>query len=176
MGEKLTGWEALTLWALLAEGGKSYWTPLLKKKMISKDHAAVREALKRKGLIATEKRSGKGKGIWMEVTEAGWRRAGENLSVKLPTTQTSSAVFEAWLSQLERFLHAKDLPLAEFFGPTAASSGDNETALIGEHPQIGVSRLRSDAQAHPQLLSRRNRWTIQQGRAVERSPREACRH
>lgn len=137
MGEKLTGWEALTLWALLAEGGKSYWTPLLKKKMISKDHAADREALKRKGLIATEKRSGKGKGIWMEVTEAGWRRAGENLSVKLPTTQTSSAVFEAWLLQLERFLHAKDLPLAEFFGSTAASSGDNETALIGERPQWG---------------------------------------
>ena len=91
MATKLHGWEALILWALLAEGGKSYWSALIKKKMISKDHAADREALARARLITSENRRGKGKGIWMEVTDEGWGRAGENLDVALPSTQTASA-------------------------------------------------------------------------------------
>jgi hypothetical protein len=114
---KLRGWEALILWALLAEGGKSYWSALIKKKMISKDHAADREALARARLITSENRPGKGKGIWMEVTDEGWRRAGENLDVALPSTQTASAVLQAWLTCLQAFMTARNFALADVLDP-----------------------------------------------------------
>jgi hypothetical protein len=117
VSKKLSGWEALILWALLAEGGKSYWTPLLKKKMVSKDHAADREALARASLITSENRRGKGKGIWMEMTDEGWRRAGENLDALLPTTQVASSVLQAWLTRLKTFMEARDLGLADVLEP-----------------------------------------------------------
>jgi hypothetical protein len=120
VAEKLSGWEALILWALLAEGGKSYWNPLVRRKMISKDHAGDRDALARKLLITSEKRPGKGKGIWMEVTEEGWRRAGENLSVTLPTTQTASAILQAWLTRLQNFMERRDFVLAEILEPQSS--------------------------------------------------------
>jgi hypothetical protein len=119
VAEKLGGWEALILWALLAEGGKSYWNPLVQKKMISKDHAADRDALARARLITSENRPGKGKGIWMEVTDEGWRRAGENLSAALPTTKLTSVVLQAWLTKLGAFMEARNLVLADILSPRA---------------------------------------------------------
>ena len=128
MAERLSGWEALILWALLVEGGSSYWNPLVKKRMISKDHAAERDALVRARLITSEKRPGKGKGIWMEVTDEGWRRAGENLNVQLPTTQMASAVLQAWLTRLQAFMEARDMVLADVLGPQERS---RHAELIG---------------------------------------------
>jgi hypothetical protein len=117
VAEKLGEWEALILWALLAEGGRSYWESLLEKKMISKDHAADREALARARLITSENRRGKGQGVWMEVTDEGWRRAGENLGVALPTTKLASVVFQAWLTRLGTFMEARNLVLADILSP-----------------------------------------------------------
>jgi hypothetical protein len=146
VSEKLRGWEALILWALLAEGGKSYWNPLVKKKMISKDHAADREALARARLITSEKRPGKGKGLWIEVTDEGWRRAGENLTITLPITQTASAVFQAWLTRLQTFMDARDLVLADILGPqhsTHAPASRPESIAPSPSAPVDYSSVRN---------------------------------
>ena len=53
----------------------------------------------------------------MEVTDEGWRRAGENLDVALPSTQTASAVLQAWLTRLQAFMTARNFALADVLDP-----------------------------------------------------------
>lgn len=134
MNGKLSGWEALILWALLAEGGESYWTPLIRKKMVAKDHAAARDALVRAGLVKSEMRPGKGKGIWIEVTDEGWRSAGKNLGAALPITKMASPVLQAWLARLQAFMAAKDLVLADLLGPQHPGKPASRPETIAPSP------------------------------------------
>ena len=124
MSENLTEWQALILWALLAEGGASYRSNLLKKKMIPAKDTPHREELFKAGLIARERRPGKGKGIWLEVTDEGWNVASQNLSTALPKSQTSSAILQAWLTRLQDFMQARGFALADILGPQRDAKGE----------------------------------------------------
>lgn len=124
MADKLTEWQVLILWALLAEGGASYRSQLLRKKMIPDKDTPHREGLVRAGLITRDNRHGKGKGIWLEVTDKGWNVASQSLSAALPRTQNSSAVLQAWLIRLQTFMQARGFVLADILGPQGSAQAD----------------------------------------------------
>ena len=102
---KLSEMQVLILWALLAKGGESQakLKPQIKK--------ADREALIRAGMITKEKR---GRGTWLEATDAGWLWAGDNLASALPQrSPAGSAILREWLMRLDAFMRARDIRLAE---------------------------------------------------------------
>jgi hypothetical protein len=138
VSERLGEWEALLLWALLAQGGAAYRSQLLEKKMLPNNDAAPRERLARAGLITWQKRAGKGKGVWMEMTDKGWDAAGRSLDAPLPKTQVASPVLQAWLTRLQSFMSHRGVALADIFASSAApdrrpsEQGESFTADIRE--------------------------------------------
>ncbi|MGH8626040.1 MAG: hypothetical protein ACREYC_12485, partial [Gammaproteobacteria bacterium] len=69
MSEKLSGWEAFILWALLAVGGGRFRAEMEKAKLLPNNDKALFDALTRSGLITKERRGGKG--FWIELTDKG---------------------------------------------------------------------------------------------------------
>jgi hypothetical protein len=127
--------QALALWALLGNGGSCFGGEL--KPEVRK---AEREGLSKAGFIAVEK---KGRSLWLEVTDRGWRWAEEHLADSLPDkTYGGAFVLRAWLTRLQAFMQARGIGLAEVLGPqTARDRG--EPAAEPEAPQaIDYSALR----------------------------------
>jgi hypothetical protein len=117
---KLSEMQVLILWALLGKGGESQ--AKLKPQVKKTD----REALLRAGMITAEKR---GRGTWLEATDAGWAWAGENLGSALPErSPAGSAILREWLTRLDAFMRARDIGLADILGPQPApapAAGDH---------------------------------------------------
>jgi hypothetical protein len=107
----LTEMQTLILWALLAKSGGASFQKDLRPEVKKAD----REALVRAGLIATEK---KGRpGLWLEISDKGWRWAAENLDADLPKRSTAgSAILQAWLTQLKAFMEMRGVALADILG------------------------------------------------------------
>jgi hypothetical protein len=108
----ITEMQTLILWALLAnEGGASFQKdvrPQVKK--------PDRDALAKEGLIMVENRGRKG--YWLEATDRGWAWASEHLDAPLPKrSPAGSTVFQAWLTRLKSFMHAREVVLADILGP-----------------------------------------------------------
>jgi hypothetical protein len=73
-------------------------------------------------LIKAERRSVRNEngraatGNWMSMTENGRAWAAENLAAQPAKSQAAAPILQAWLARLSGFLHARDIPLTEFFG------------------------------------------------------------
>jgi hypothetical protein len=107
------------LWALLGRGGGAFQLDV--KPEIKK---ADRDALKRAGLIAVEKR---GRKTWIELDEKGWAFAAQRLDAELPERSTAGvAILRHWLARLKIFLEANGMSLAEFIAPPQASAPFSE--------------------------------------------------
>ena len=104
----------LVLLALLVQGGGAF-----QKDVKPEIKAPAREALKRAGLVTTEKRGRKG--VWIEVADKGWAYAAENLGADLPKSQAAAAILQAFLARLGAFLQAQEISLAEFLSPAGAT-------------------------------------------------------
>lgn len=115
MGEKLSGWEAFILWALLAVGGGQFRAEMAKAKLLPNNDKALFDGLSRSGLITKERRGSKG--FWIELTDKGWDTAGKNLGAALPPTRKASAVLQAWLTHLQAFMQARGFVLADILSP-----------------------------------------------------------
>jgi hypothetical protein len=78
-------------------------------------------------MITKEKR---GRGTWIEATDAGWLWAADNLASALPQrSPAGSAILREWLMRLDAFMRARDIRLAEILGPQAApAAGTDEQA------------------------------------------------
>ena len=108
--KKLTEMQTLILWALLAKGGEGF-----QKDIKPEATKADRTALEREGNIRSEKR---GRSIWLEATDTGWRWAAENLGADLPKRSTAGTlVLQDWLTQLKVFMVARNVTLADILGP-----------------------------------------------------------
>lgn len=108
--KKLTEMQTLILWALLAKGGEGF-----QKDIKPKATKADRKALEKEGNIRSEKR---GRSIWLEATDTGWRWAAENLGADLPKRSTAGTlVLQDWLTLLKVFMVARNVTLADILGP-----------------------------------------------------------
>lgn len=108
--KKLTEMQTLILWALLAKGGEGF-----QKDIKPEATKADRKALEREGNIRSEKR---GRSIWLEATDTGWRWAAENLEADLPKRSTAGTlVLQDWLTLLKVFMVARNVTLADILGP-----------------------------------------------------------
>jgi hypothetical protein len=108
--KKLTEMQTLILWALLAKGGEGF-----QKDIKPEATKADRTALEREGNIRSEKR---GRSIWLEATDTGWRWAAENLGADLPKRSTAGTlVLRDWLTLLKVFMVARNVTLADILGP-----------------------------------------------------------
>jgi hypothetical protein len=102
--------QTLILWALLAKGGEGF-----QKDIKPEAKKEDRTALEREGNIRSEKR---GRSIWLEATDTGWRWAAENLGADLPKRSTAGTlVLQDWLTRLKIFMVARNVTLAEILCP-----------------------------------------------------------
>jgi hypothetical protein len=106
MAESLTPTQTLLLWCLLGQGGDA-----LQSAIMPRVKKADREALARRGLIATEKR---GRSLLLRVEDKGWHWAGAHLSDSLPP---NFQVLQHWLTRLGVHLEKSGETLADFVGP-----------------------------------------------------------
>jgi hypothetical protein len=105
------------MWAVLGNGGEGFGGEL---KPVVKP--AERKALLQAGLITVEKRA---RSFWLEVTDRGWRWAGEHLGDELPAkSQAGTFVLRAWLTRLQAFMKVRGFGLAEVLGPQPAEKFD----------------------------------------------------
>jgi hypothetical protein len=136
---KLTEMQTLILWALLAKGGEGF-----QKDIKPEATRADRAALEREGHIRSEKR---GRSIWLEATDTGWRWAAENLGADLPKRTTAGTlVLQNWLTLLKDFMVARNVTLADILGPQPkikpGAPRDGTAANPSEHPDYAVLRDR----------------------------------
>src|SRR5262249_37710921 len=80
-------------------------------------------------------------GYWLSVTEAGREWAGENLAAVPAKSQAAAPTLQAWLKRLSIFLHARNIPIAEFLGQQLGESREGNT-------DIGIT-LAVARHAHP---------------------------
>jgi hypothetical protein len=108
--------QTLILWALLAKSGGASFQKDIRPEVKKTD----REALVRAGLIVTEK---KGRpGLWLEISDKGWRWAADNLDADLPKRSTAgSVILQAWLTQLKAFMETRGFALADILGLPSAT-------------------------------------------------------
>lgn len=129
MSEKLSGWEAFLLWALLAVGGGRFRAEMATAKLLPKNDKALFDALARSGLITKERRGSKG--FWIELTDKGWDTASKNLSAALPPTRKASTVLQAWLTRLQAFMEVRGFVLADILSPQRPVGSPSPDQAVG---------------------------------------------
>lgn len=96
----------LILWFLIGQGGSAW-----RSEIRPAPSAADRKALEKAKLVTKERR---GRRDWIEVTDAGWAWANNNLDAPLPLkTQSASLILQAWLTRLSAFMQRSGIALAE---------------------------------------------------------------
>jgi len=115
----MTPQQTLILWCLLGCGGQG-----MQKDIAPAVKKADREALVSGGYITTAK--GKRGAIGLEVTDKGWRWAGEHLVDPLPKNHK---VLQDWLTLLHRQLAASGQTLADFM----AAAPEPKPSGLSEH-------------------------------------------
>jgi hypothetical protein len=122
--------QALAMWALLGAGGAAYGGKL--KPQIEK---AEREALRRAGLVESEKRE-RG-ALWLAVTDRGWDWAEQHLAAPLPDKSFGGAlVLQAWLTRLQSFLRTRNIRLAELFDAQPGPTSVPNTTAAPDHAEL----------------------------------------
>ena len=72
----------------------------------------------------------RGRALWLEVTDAGWAWANDNLNAKLPAkTQSAGPILQAWLTHLHSFLRRNGIALAEIVAPAHEELGSKSAPL-----------------------------------------------
>jgi hypothetical protein len=99
----LTKAQRLILFAILAAPDGGALQKDLRPTLSKQD----RDGLVKAGLLSATKR---GRGLWLEVTDQGWRWAEAHLDAELPE---GAAVLQAWLGRLKAYIVAQDLRLAD---------------------------------------------------------------
>jgi hypothetical protein len=122
MSVSLTPKQTLILWFLISEGGGA-----LRGEVRPEPSTVDRNALEKGKLVASEKR---GRALWLEVTDAGWAWANDNLNAKLPAkTQSAGPILQAWLTLLHSFLRRNGITLAEIVAPASEELGSKPAPL-----------------------------------------------
>jgi hypothetical protein len=106
--------QTLMLWALLGRGGSA-----LQKNIKPEIKKKDRERLVERGLVDVTKVK---RAFQLEVTDAGWAWAKENLAAPLPARSTAGgAILQQWLERLGAYLRATATPLSEVLAPRPES-------------------------------------------------------
>lgn len=104
---------------------------------------AVRASLVKAGLVRVEKR---GRRNWIEVTDTGWNKAGENLATLLPANASgATAVLRAWLVRLAALMKARDIALHDILTaaptPPPSTADDLPARIRGAYLDVTGGRL-----------------------------------
>src|SRR5271165_4405795 len=128
MSHEIRPLELLFLWRLAVAGGGDWL-----KDIKPDPDAAARKRLQAGGVIDQEKRrspSGRGKALYVTLTDQGWGWLGNHLDADLSTrTPAGTHVLHRLLVKLKAFLDQKQLSLGDLIVPSSDEAADDARDL-----------------------------------------------